>query len=217
MFTLVFAVSLLLGDRPAASRLVLVPAAFARGEDWWTPLTAPFLFPDGHLPAIAFTLIVQWFLGSAVEAVWGTRRWLATIVGSAVLGYLVAGLVPLAWAPARSWPALAGATPLDLAATTAFGFALGDREHRLSGLLHPIRGRVIAGFTVLLVLALPFARAGGIDAWPTILPSVVAVLGTALAARPWRRRAKSGTIGGRKPRKNGPKLRVVERADDLLN
>lgn len=217
LFVIVFAVSLLLGDRPLAADLVVVPAELTRGEGLWTPLTAGFLFPEAHLAALAFTLFVQWFMGSPLEGFWGTRRYVIMVVVSVVLGYALTGLLAL-WVPAvAAVGALSGATPLDLATATAFGIVFAQQDVSLFG-LNPIKGRVLAGFTVLLVLALPVARAGGIDAWPGLLPSVFAVAVALLfVTQPWRKGGGSGNIGGGKKRKKASHLRVVRNADDMLN
>lgn len=217
LFATVFTVSLLLGDRPIAAELVLSPSRFAAGETLWSPLTAGFLFPDAQLAAVAFTLLVQWFFGSPLEGFWSTRKYVAMLLTSTVVGYAATGLLAL-WIPAVAGLGhVSGATPLDLATTAAFGVVFAKQDYRLFG-MQPIKGRVLAAFTVLLVLALPVARAGGLDAWPALLPSVFAVLVALLfVTQPWRREGKSGNIGGRKKRKNAPHLRVVRKADDLLN
>lgn len=217
VFVAVFAVSMLLGDRPLAASLVLVPADLIAGDNLWSPLTAPFLFPEAHLAALAFTFIVQWFFGSPLEGFWGTRRYLIFLLVSAGLGYALTGATALWVAPVAEFPAVSGATPLDLATATAFGVVFAREDYRLFG-MQPIKGRVLAGFTVLLVLALPVARAGGLAAWPSLLPSAIAVVvALVFVTQPWRRGAKSGTIGGRKSRKKAPHLRVVSKADDMLN
>jgi membrane associated rhomboid family serine protease len=217
LFAIVFAVSLLLGDRPLASELALRPLAFVSGEGLWAPLTAGFLFPDAQLAALAFTLLVQWFFGSPLEGFWGTRRYVVMVLVSVVVGYATTGLLAL-WVPAvAAVTAMSGATPLDLATATAFGVVFAKQDYSLFG-MQPIKGRILAGFTVLLVLALPVARAGGLEAWPALLPSVFAVLvALVFVTQPWRRKGKSGNIGGRKKRKNAPHLRVVREADDMLN
>lgn len=217
LFVTVFAVSLLVGDRPLAGELALRPLQFASGEGLWAPLTAGFLFPDAQMAALAFTLLVQWFFGSPLEGFWGTRRYVAMVLTSVVVGYAATGVLAL-WVPAvAAVSAISGATPLDLASTTAFGVVFAKEDYHLFG-MHPIKGRVLAAFTVLLVLALPVARAGGLSAWPVLLPSVFAVLVALLfVTQPWRRKGKSGNIGGRKKRKNAPHLRVVRGADDMLN
>ncbi len=217
LFVAVFVVSLLLGDRPLAVQLVLVPARFVSGEGLWAPLTAGFLFPEAHLAALAFTLLVQWLFGSPLEGFWSTRRYLIMVSTSTVVGYALTGLLAL-WVDAvAALPHVSGATPLDLATATAFGVVFARQEYRLFG-MQPIKGGVLAAFTVLLVLALPVARAGGLEAWPALLPSVFSVLTALLfVLQPWRGKGKSGNIGGRKKRKNAPNLRVVRKADDMLN
>ncbi len=200
LFVVAAAASAFLADHPISSQLTLNTNFLALSL--WQPVTAAVVFPDGQLGGLLGTLALQWFVGGQLEAVWGTRRYLAVVVGSGVLGYAVAGA--LAWAvPAVLATPLGGTLPLDLAAVVAFGVVHGRRPLQLLGAL-PISGAGLAGLVTALLVLGPLIR----GAWPAVIPLLTAALCALLVAWRWHGPASSGKVGpGSRRRKSH--LRVV--------
>jgi membrane associated rhomboid family serine protease len=214
----VFAVTLLLtmilADQPVANQLLLQPGGFIRGEGLWQPLSANFIFEDGRVALVFGTLAVQWFLGSELEKFWGTRRYLALILGCGFAGYLVTALSAF-MLPAVAQVTVGGSTAMDLATVTAFGAVFGKRPLRLLGAL-PLTSRSLAILIVALSLISPIARGAP---WPVVLPWLVAIAGAlAVTTQPWRTMRDSGKIrGSKRKRRKADHLRVVRPDRDLLN
>jgi membrane associated rhomboid family serine protease len=219
LFVAVFVVTLLLGDRPVASKLELQPADLLVGRMWWTPLTALLRQPEGFgMLGLLWTLLVQWWLGSRLEGFWGTARYLTLVLVSGMVG--LAGTAALGLAvPAIRQVTLTGTAPIDFAAVVAFGvvfanerLVVGKRE------ISPLVVALVAG---LVVMSFPVivALVGGSSfaaAWPTLLPPAIAGLVAVVFVQPWRSRPKSGKVERAKHR-GQPHLRVVRNADDMLN
>src|SRR5690606_4535652 len=94
LFVAVAAVSAFVSDLPLAHHIVF-GRPFVDALALWQPLTAPLLFPEGQLMGLIGTGLLQWFVGSSVEGKLGTARYLAIVLGAAVLGYLVLALIGL--------------------------------------------------------------------------------------------------------------------------
>lgn len=227
------AASALLADHPLAAQLTL-NGHFARDLALWQPVSAIFLFPEGHLGGLIGTLVLQWFIGGHLEARWGTARYLTFVLGCAALGYLVTGLlgmvVPAVFGPPEALDAppaaagllgihglfMGGTLPADLAAVVGFGVVHARQPVQLFGAL-PISGRGLAGLVTALMLLGPLLR----GAWPEAVPVAVAALCALGLAWRWRTPPSSGKVaaraGGRRPRH----LRVVDgsasRPGKLLN
>jgi len=129
--------------------------------------TAPLL----HLPAtaagvqhIAFSLIGLYFLGTALEQVWGTKRLLRFLALTAFLSYFVQWLVvmslPLAWTARLVQPIWFGTTPVLAALAIAFALTLQHQKVLLFFVL-PVGSRALVWATVGLSLLLVIADAMG--------------------------------------------------------
>lgn len=209
VFATVATLTLLVADQPIAHTLLLRPAEVWERLALWQPFTALLLYPDHQAGLLFGTLLIQWFAGSELEGFWGTRKYLALIVGSALAGHLAQLL--LAWVvPSAAVLAIGGATGMDLAALTAFGVVFGARSLHLL----PLTVRTFAAIMVVLTLVSPLLRGAP---WPTVVPWIVAV-GIALLAttQPWRRGGSSGKVRGARKR-NRKHLRVVKPDPRLLN
>lgn len=220
LFALTFIVTMLLGDRVALhGALAVEPQAILAGREWWTPVTALFRYPEGPgMFGLLLTLVVQWVLGSRLDGFWGTTRYLIMVLVAGVVGY--GGVVGLAAAlPETGALVHCGPSPMDTAAIVAFAWVFAnERLHLGSAEISPllaagIAGLLCVGFPLLVaVLAgTPLAQA-----WPALVPSIVAALVATLFVQPWRKREKSGKVG-RETRRDHPHLRVVRSADDMLN
>lgn len=210
LFVVAAATSAFVADLPVAGLLVLGPP-FADALALWQPLTAPFLFPEGQLAGLIGTALLQWFVGSAVEARLGIARYLAVVLGGAVLGYLVLGLVGLAVPAALAGPH-GGTTPVDLAALALFGLLFAREPVSILSLL-PLTARSFAAVAGALLLLGPLLRGG----WPEIVPGLVAA-GFALAlGRRWQKPRASGKVaprgGGKRPRH----LKIVNGREHYYN
>ncbi|HVI02209.1 MAG TPA: rhomboid family intramembrane serine protease [Enhygromyxa sp.] len=218
VFALTFVVSMLLGDRGAtADALTLEPALVLDGREWWTPLTTAFRYPEGlGLLALLWTLAIQWVIGSRLEGFWGTTRYLVMIIVAAVVGY--ASTLGLAIVmPAAAELSYAGAGPIDVAAAVAFAIVF-KREKLTLGSTH-ISPALVGGIAAALALVFPLlvALVGKIpaaQAWPTLIPGVVAGVVATVFVQPWRKRENSGKVGRSEQRAH---LRVVRTPDDMLN
>ena len=212
LFVLVAATSAFLADQPVAADLTL-NARFATDRALWQPLSALFIYPDGQLGGLVGTLLLQWFIGGQLEALWGTARYLTFILGAAALGYIATALLGLAVPAVFSFP-LGGTLPADLAAIVGFGVLFGRQRVQLFGAL-PISGRGLAGLGTALILLGPLLR----GAWPLALPSAVAALCALGLAWRWRTPPKSGKVAARAAGRRPRHLRVVDadRRDKLLN
>lgn len=220
MFAVAFLVTMLLGDRSAlAPHLSLEPSAVLGGERWWTPLTALLRYPEGlGLLGLLWTLIIQWVIGSRLDGFWGTTRYLIMVFVAGLVGY--GGAVALGAAlPASAGLVHAGPAPLDAAAAVAFAWVFArERLHLGSAELSPVVvGLVAATLSVgfPLLVALVAGNPVG-QAWPALIPGVLAAVVATLFVQPWRKREKSGKVG-REDRRGHSHLRVVRSADDMLN
>lgn len=209
LFIAALITSALLADQPVADRLTL-GRPFADSLALWQPLSAVLVFPNGSLGGLVGTLLLQWFVGGHLEARWGTARYLTFILGAAVFGYLVLGLVGLGVPAALAWPQ-GGTTPADLAAVVGFGVVHARQPVQLFGAL-PITGRGLAGILAAVMILAPLIR----ESWPGAVHLAAAAALAWLLAWRWRPSADSGKVapraGGRRPRH----LQVVK-APKLLN
>lgn len=205
LFVLTVVLSAILADQPVARHLVLDPGGLFRGEGIWQPLTANFIFPEGEVGLVFGTLVVQWFIGSELEGFWGTRKYVALVLGCGIAGYLVSSVLGSFVAAIAAVP-VGGATPMDLAAVAAFGVLYGKRQVRVLAVL-PLSARGLAMLVLVISVLSPLARGAP---WPVVLPWLVAIAGAVLVTtQPWRRLRDSGKLGGRKTRRKRAHLRVV--------
>lgn len=221
LFIVAAATSALLADHPLAAQLTL-NGHFARDLALWQPVSAIFLYPEGHLGGLIGTFLLQWFIGGHLEERWGTARYLTFVLGAAALGYLVTGLlglvVPAVFGPPELIDAAArlagvlefsmgGTLPADLAAVVGFGVVYGRQPVQLFGAL-PISARALAGLVTALMLLGPLLR----GAWPQAVPVAVAALCALGLAWRWRTPPSSGKVAARKGGRRPRHLQVVDNA-----
>lgn len=211
LFLVAAATSAFVADLPLARALELGPA-FVAELALWQPLSAPFLFPDGTMGGLIATALLQWFVGSPVEARLGSARYLGLVLGSAVLGYLGLGLLGFALPAALAVPQ-GGTSPLDAAALAAFAVLFARQPVALFGLL-PLTSRSFAAVALGLLLLGQGAR----DGWPALVPVTLAAACALLLARRWQ----SGPASGKVPPRGGPRprprhLRIVDGRERYLN
>jgi membrane associated rhomboid family serine protease len=213
LFIVVVVLSAMLADQPVATHLVLHPGGVFRGEGVWQPLTANFIFIEGDVALVIGTLVVQWFIGSELEGFWGTRKYLAFVVGCGMVGYVVSALLAL-FVPAVAAVTVGGATPMDLATVAAFGAVYGKRQVRLLAAL-PLTARSLTALVLAISLVSPLARG---EPWPTVIPWLVAIAAALLVTtQPWRHLRDSGKLLGRRSKRDRAHLRVVRPDRNMLN
>ena len=220
LFALIFLVTMLLGDRADVALATTVhPAELLLGQRWWTPLTASFRHPEGvGLFALLWTLLIQWVIGSRLEGFWGTGRYLIMVAVAAFVGYGSTVAIAIAL-PELADISLSGASPVDLAACSAFAWVFAHERMRLGN-------REIAPLPVAAVLgglALAFPLIAGLAAgtpvaraWPCVVPGIAAAIVATLFVHPWRKRENSGKVV-RTKQSDHPHLRVVQTPEDMLN
>lgn len=206
LFVAVAVVTLVFSDQPVAIHLLLTPAMVIHEFELWQPMSAGFIYPDGGLGMLVGTFLIQWFVGGELESFWNTRRYLALVLGCSLAGYAV--MVALAFAfPIVGMTTVGGATPIDLAALTAFGVVYGNRSVQLLAKF-PINARTFSILFIALIVLSPPLRGAS---WPTIVPGLVAIVGALLVTtQPWKRMQSQKT-----PQRSH--LRVVPRDPSLLN
>lgn len=203
----------MLSDQPLGAALTLHPDGVLAGQALWQPLTAPFVFVEGRLSGLFFTLVVQWFVAGLLESFWGTRRYVLLVLGAGICGYgalvAVAGFVPSA-----GGLVVGGMMPVDLAAVAALGIVFGERRLQFMMLL-PISTRALALIVTSVAVLSPLARG---EPWPTVVPSVAAIAVAVLATtQPWRGAGRR--LRARRTRRaaKGGHLKVVAPDGTLLN
>jgi membrane associated rhomboid family serine protease len=212
LFVVAAAASAVIADQPLAAALT-VNFRFLTELALWQPLSAIFVFPEGQLGGLIGTLLIQWFVGSHLEAIWGLRRYLTLVLSAAALGYLALALLGLAVPAALAFPS-GGTAPADLAAVVGFGVIFGRQQVQLFGAL-PISARGLAALVAALMILSPLLRGH----WPQAIPAAVAALGALLLASRWRSPPTSGKVAARGGARRPRHLKVVDagRRDKLLN
>ena len=215
VFVAVFAVSMLLGDRPVAKVLELELDSVLRGEHLWQLFTTTFVDPVVGAGALMTCLAVQWFCGSALEGFWSARRYLLLVFTCSTLGY--AGAVALAAiAPDMiRIRVLSGSLPLEMAAVVAFGFVFANASYVPPLGVAPVKGKLLAPFIALILFSVPLlSGAPPFAMLPALLSGVFAAL---IVTQPWRMLSqwRSRRSGGN--RDVARHLRVVRGPDDMLN
>jgi membrane associated rhomboid family serine protease len=165
---ILFAVGINWGGASSATFLLLTgnSRAIAEGQ-FWRLFTAPLM----HLPEssagvqhIAFSLLGLYFLGTALEQTWGTKRLLRFLALSAFLSYFVQWIVDLALPATLSarmvQPVWYGSTPVLGALAIAFAFTLREQKVLLFFVL-PVGSRALVMATVGMGLLLVVADAMG--------------------------------------------------------
>lgn len=210
LFALTFFISLLLSDRAIYSDLVF---SFAGPDsEAFAPVTllsGLFSVPPNQLIGVFWACIVQWWMGSEVEAQWGSFRYAFRTVLCAVLGLAsLYGLAPLLPAEYAAQP-VNGSLCIQVASVVFFAKTLSTIQFRPLG-APPISGAWLGILLTALLVAWPLV--GGLSG----LVGSVAVLVTALVAflgsLRWDQNPSPGT-----KKKSSDHLRVVRTAEDMLN
>jgi membrane associated rhomboid family serine protease len=163
-----------LGYRGDALRAYVhfAPAEFFHGA-LWTPLTYTFLNPQPV--SLLFALLGLWLIGSALEQMWGTRRFVTFYFVTGAVGALATAAIGYFARSVRvseyygNWPALEGLI-------AAFAVLMPNAQIYLYFL--PVRARwmlpISAGITVLFML---------MTGWQPYLPQLFGLAAGALFAR----------------------------------
>lgn len=194
--------------------------ALAEGQ-LWRLLTAPLLHrPDSGagVQHIAFALMGLYFLGTALEQVWGSARLMRFLALTAVTSYLIQWLVALALPSelvGRFVPDIwYGSTPVIAALSIAFAFSLKHQKILLFFVL-PLGSRALIlstiGIGLLLLIADALGPSGHVAPFGGMLMGWVFGGGTPSPARRWWLRfrmkqldaeARRGAPRGQSPRKH---------------
>lgn len=134
---------------PAVGALVfLMPGAVLTKLMLWQPFTYVLLTPLSALGLI-FTLLIVWSMGAALEATWGTRRFLAFALGAPVIAGVLTTLLALVWPTVAGYP-YSGAHVMTTAIWIAYGLSYGRAQISFWGI--PVSGNVFALFGLGFVL-----------------------------------------------------------------
>lgn len=197
--------------------------AIAEGQVWRF-FTAPLLhLPDSGagVQHIAFSLMGLYFLGTALEQVWGTPRLLRFLALSAYLSYFLQWLLelslPAALAARMVQPLWYGSTPVLTALAIAFALSLREQKVLLFFVL-PVGARTLVlatvGLSLLLVIADAMGPSGHLAPFAGMLVGWIFGGGTPSPARRWWLRFRIGRLDAevrrRGPRKNAPGSRRFE-------
>lgn len=190
-------INMLIADQPYAAHLVL-GSGFVLDQEYWQPLSALFLYPEGRIDGLIGTFLIQWIIGTSVADRLGLRRYFALLLGAGLCGTLTLALLGLAL-PSALATTVGGSLPGDLAAVVAFGVLFDRRQLRLFGAL-PLTARSLSLIIAGLALLAPPLRGAS---WSIVVVHAAAMTSAFLAiARPWRRGPRSGKVGtGRPPKK----------------
>lgn len=144
----------------AATILGLVPAAVVHG--WiWQPLTYGFI----HLGVfhLAGNLIGIWFVGSLVEGMFGTPRFVR-YYAICLLG-AAAGCILLAYsgaAPGGATQLIAGASGANYGLLLAVGMLMGDTEFMMFPLPIQIKAKYLVGIVIAIAVLVSLSGPGAI-------------------------------------------------------
>lgn len=151
-----FAGTFVLGNVPAIQRfllqwLVLRPAQ-ALGPRPWQLLSGPLLIFD--FLQLLFTGLLLYFIGSAVEQILGTRRFLRLCAVASLGAALCAAALGRVWPGRGQELVLFEATPVFMALLGAQAGLLGDHQATLFGMGKPLSVRTLSAFFIILGLVL---------------------------------------------------------------
>lgn len=210
LFALTFFTSLLLSDRGMYSELVF--SWLGPDSEHFAPITllsGLFSAPPNQLIGVLWAGIVQWWMGSEVEAQWGSLRYALRTVFCALLGlgslYFLAPLLPAEF----SGQTVSGPLCVQVASVVFFAKTLNTIQFRPLG-APPISGAWLGILLCALLIAWPLV--GGLSG----LVGSVAVCVTALVAFLGSLRWDQNP-GSKSKKKSSANLRVVRTAEDMLN
>jgi membrane associated rhomboid family serine protease len=144
----------------AATILGLIPAAVVRG--WvWQPFTYGFI----HLGVmqLASNLIGIWFVGSLVEGMFGTRRFVR-YYAICLLG-AAAGCILLSYsgaAPGSATQLIAGASGANYGLLIAVGMLMGDTEFMMFPLPIQIKAKYLVGIVIAIAVLVSLSGPGAV-------------------------------------------------------
>ncbi|MBX5484439.1 MAG: rhomboid family intramembrane serine protease [Myxococcaceae bacterium] len=134
--------------------VALSPALVFRSLALWQPLTYGFL--ETSPLGLIFGALIVWSMGSALEATWGSRRFLAFTLVSTVLAGVVTVLLGLVFGSVYAG-VFAGGTVMATIVWVAYGWSFGQAMTNFWGL--PVTGNVLALIGVgFVLLNAAFAR-----------------------------------------------------------
>jgi membrane associated rhomboid family serine protease len=170
----------------------------------WRFFTAPLIHYPGSgagVQHILFSLMGLYFLGTALEQVWGTKRLLRFIALTAVLSYFLQWIVELSlptFLAARMVQTLwYGSTPVLAALAIAFALSLTDQKVLLFFVL-PVGSRALVfatiGLSLLLVIADAMGPSGHLAPFAGMFLGWLFGGGTPSPARRWWLRFRIGRL-----------------------
>lgn len=193
----------------------------------WRFFTAPLLhLPDSGagVQHILFSLMGLYFLGTALEQVWGTPRLLRFLAVSAFLSYFLQWLVelvlPAAFAARMVQPLWYGSTPVLAALAIAFAFSLRDQKVLLFFVL-PVGSRALVlatvGLSLLLVIADAMGPSGHLAPFAGMFVGWAFGGGTPSPARRWWLRFRIGRLDSEVRRGSTKRSSPSHRRFEVIN
>ncbi len=183
----------------------LSAAGLASGKVWQV-LTYGFL-PHGLMDTI-FNSLILWFIGSELEGLWGTKRYinfLATVLLGAGAVYLLLGMTILSGTVVYGLP-LSGCSGLASALCVVYGVL--NPERSMYFFLFPIKGKYFVMILVAMSLYQGVFSPFGVFAWIQLAAMGAAVLWMVfLTKRAQRQKAP-------RKRKRATHLQLIKDEDD---
>jgi len=134
-----------LGDRSLWEMLgAHSPEIFRKGHVWQL-LTATFLHSPGDIFHIAFNMLILWFVGREMEAMYGPRDFLALYLAAAVFSTFCWAAIDYGMHGADSHSMMLGASGAIMAVLTLYTLYNPRREMLLFGIL-PVEMWMLLGF-----------------------------------------------------------------------
>lgn len=175
-------------DRSAFIRFFgLTPALVATRGYVWQLVT--YMFLHGDFWHIFFNMFVIWMLGSQLEAVWGSARFLRFYLACGLGGALSSFL--FSW----STPVI-GASAADYGILVAYAMLFPYNELYVWGLF-PVRARTLAIFIAVVEFVSEYLRSDGIAHFAHLGGMAAGFIYVRMMYRSWRRRRGDGDGGGR--------------------
>lgn len=210
LFALTFFSSLLLCDREIYTSMLFSWALpDSPGFAPWTALTALVSVPPEQLLGVLWACVVQWWMGSEVEAQWGSLRYFFRTIFCALLGlvslYGIAPLLPLEY----SSQAVSGSICVQVASVVFFAKTLSTIQFRPFG-ASPISGAWLGSLLCVMLVAWPMV--GGLAGMAGSVAAGVTALAAFLGSLRWDQNPVR-----KSKKKSDSHLRVVRTAEDMLN
>lgn len=177
-------------------------------------LTYPLI--ERQLLAVIFNGLLLWFLGSELESMWGTKRYIQFLLASAItaaLIYLMIGFLFLSETSVYSFP-LMGLQGLAAALCVAYGILYPDRIFTFM-LIFPMKAKWFCALLVAMELYTGFFSPMGALAWGH-LAAIVGGFGMLLQfTKSKKQKRSSGNFAFKMEKKKGKAhLSLVEEEED---